>query len=437
MYTSKSRNILYLCNTYVEADNIAPLIDLVRTGLPECHQGLCILQPGKTALDTEILPLLLEGVEIFTPSEIVRCPTRTLISVLMRLRRWLDNCTEVERLSFFRKPLRLACRLVMSLRRVLLQSSRVDFSRAGKYEVLIAAAGIYDAILDPLKFDASRRAEAHPLRQIIQRQGVRVVLLPETYDQFTPSRSKNYVVAPMVEKRVDSILVMAGYEAGCRSVFHSESQQPIGCPRYTEEWCTRISKVAVNPIGLRKKSDREVYLLYLPLRVKTTFPILTLEEAERVDVFLCNTLIKHSEIRLLVKRHPKSVGSYPFMCDLTEVPTERIEYIDGKVDTAQLVSVVDLVVALGSSVLPQFLWESIPVVLFDSWLQEQEYNYVYAPWCFKETEFSEVLAKVIAGEKKISRRSSAKREMMELFQLGMSSEKYKEQLVAKILKVTD
>ena len=78
--------MLYQCNTYVEADNIAPLIDLVRTCLPEFHQGICILQPGKTVLDTEILPLFLEGVEILTPSEIVRRPTRTLIGFLMRLR---------------------------------------------------------------------------------------------------------------------------------------------------------------------------------------------------------------------------------------------------------------------------------------------------------------------------------------------------------------
>jgi len=439
LVSSHRHNVVFLCNTYVEVDNFLPLIYFLRRNLPELSQRICILKPDKSDLETSLLSTLLDSIELITTSHLLSPKLRVIVKLLEAITIRIKNVAETNKHNSTYSLHRFLVRTTLYLRKIFILLGRADIRRIGQFDVVVAAPGIYDAIINPAKFGSVRRVETHLLRNIFEMPKLLKVMLPETYDQFLPGFSQTIVVDSNIMKKMDWVLLNSDKETESNPNYHThvdvDKSLVIGCPRYSESWCLEINDLVCKDNQRMIEDTGVINVLYLPMRTTDTFPKYSSEENTRLETIVIELVHRHKQIKLLVKPHPKVTTPFRFWSNVPESLHDRIEIFGSHTDTAQLMCRTDLIITPGTSVIAHYLWENKPVILFGNWLREQGYRYVYEPWCFTEKDIPVVLNQLKSGITNVAANPNTKSEMIDFFQLGLASENYQEMLVSNFRKI--
>ena len=365
----KQTHILFIVNSHVEIDNHLPII----TYLNEINDKikidiLTVNDQYYVYTDT----FCYENIKYFKIKTIGSFKKNKILKIIFS-----------NKLSIWKKSLKLKHRLVNKVFYFLkiwavkyICVSKVDVTE--EYNFVFTTYGIYENI--------KKLGKIKSLFHIASSQnGVhKIVLLPETYQQFNSKDKETFFNRDMdniASDRFYAKLICKSDQTDKNFPNQSQSSIEIGWPRYSKAWCEKIDNFYGNQesIGGSKK------ILFLPIKASPD-GIWIREHIQKHIKFAINYAEKE-RYDLLIKRHPRCNVPKSFWKE-----TIKNIRLSMSLDTIECIIESDVIYSPGSSLLAHVLWSDKLIILDDAWVDKDKQKFIYKEYCHTLDDKSNVIA---------------------------------------------
>ena len=408
---NKIKRLAFFSTAIVEIDNFLPLIDSLRRIRPDLKIEIVSLNFGSAYIDTPFYQKTLGDIKITPVFEYIGIPLyRTILKLFSDILSYQFKKRSMQKNNFVDNFL---MRLFEYMVRVIVKSMPrgTANNRLNEIDYWIVSPGIINTFIeDSISSYAGLIEWNDKLYQ-------KVVFFPETFDQFT--ELPEYFDLPRLPNWKLANKLMSRGDKDKRIRVNSNTKiVDLGSPRYSYYWCKKINDY----YGTYKdsKDSKVINVLYLPIKLSPREQWLA-DEIVRLDREMFSILNSYSNVRILVKPHPRTKNNYADVSKYT-AHSDRVEVYEGQFDTAELARRSDICVTGGTSFIPHLLWLGIPVILTDDWAKRLGHTFLLEKHCYKWDDIS-ILLNSVVNDVKIENRVT-KKQLNNLFECGVDSNNY-------------
>ena len=408
LQTVRTVKVGFVCRNVVEADNLLPLIHLLDTRFPGVALSVLLLHPNREPLETPLLRHHLRSIPLRLPHRFFQGPA--LLSAALEI---------LARLG----------RLKKGYARWIGRWFRVDPGAWRPDDLLFVTHSTLQAVLEASPDAADGPGILGPLRGLLSGEGPRIILCTETVDAFHEIQE----YAGLTPALDDAAFRLLSRDPGGNLCGQASRDKTVavGAPRYSRAWVERLHALASGPLAHHRPpaAADSPALLYLPTKYAKAYHDVDLKSMDR---FVLDLLVHHPRWRLIIKPHPKTLGTYRKIRQETE-HGDRITVFERDIDTALLVAATQAVITPGTSFVPHALWAGRPVVLLDGWAGPYGLSYIFSGLCHGPGEVHTLLDAILDGA--TPAKLGAVATLERLFQLGLDGPAYARHLEERMAEL--
>ena len=201
----------------------------------------------------------------------------------------------------------------------------------------------------------------------------KIVLLPETYSQFTSKEQEFPITSKEIHIASQSFHAILTCKANKSDISFSNKAQniiEIGWPRYSRTWCEKID---VFYSGSEINSGPKK-ILFLP--IKASPDVGWVWEQIRKHINFAINYAKKEKLELLIKRHPR--------CNIPKSYWGQVMgnlKLSMRLDTIKCIIESNVIYTPGTSLLGHVLWSDKVIILDDAWVDSSIKSFIFKEYC--------------------------------------------------------
>lgn len=403
---------LFVCLSYVELDNFLPVFVKVRSQTSGRVLIQSLMAPS-TDLMTPMVSNFVSSVELSDPMDLATPSFWSRLALFCQ--RQYSRRTNANKnwwISLINKLFRFGDRLCRKKLKI------ESFSPPA----LVLSESIHEGLNDN-RWNLGSIGVF--FKNLLDDSSVTKIIFPDTFDQW--NEKSEFFLANEQTVRTSNIFLSRGEQTKVNSIVPIAKIINLGAPRYSKFWCEKLDKLFLSSTS-KLYSPKGLKVLYVPIKISPGLPASTAEDIEANDRSVFELLDRHEGLQIWVKPHPRLRGAGYEKEKISRFTSslERVQVIDHLTDTSELASHADIIISPGSSFIPHCLWLGKPVILLDEWAKRGGYSFTFDKFCHSINDFDEIIDGVISRVTFLT--PGKKKEMEDFFQLGLSSEDYKENL---------